>query len=303
MDNNKDNKDKRRNALGRGLSALLSDSGADEQSTATAVAPQPVTTSGVTEIGLDQIETNPYQPRTHFDLVALEELAHSIKVQGIIQPITVRRLSEGKYQLISGERRFQASKIAGLERVPAYIRTADDEQMLEMALIENIQRQDLNPVEIALAYQRLVDELNLRLEDLGDKVGKNRATVNNYMRLLKLPPEVQIGLRDGKISMGHARALITIENRDDQLRIFRDAVAQELSVRRIEELVRQLSEAQPAKPKVKTEKNIHVARLERTLEERFGSRVNITQAATGKGELKISFDSTEDLNRILEILG
>lgn len=303
MDNNKDIKDKRRNALGRGLSALLSDSGADDQSTTTAVAPQPVTTSGVTEIGLDQIETNPYQPRTHFDLVALEELAHSIKVQGIIQPITVRRLSEGKYQLISGERRFQASKIAGLERVPAYIRTADDEQMLEMALIENIQRQDLNPVEIALAYQRLVDELNLRLEDLGDKVGKNRATVNNYMRLLKLPPEVQIGLRDGKISMGHARALITIENRDDQLRIFRDAVAQELSVRRIEELVRQLSEAQPAKPKVKTEKNIHVARLERTLEERFGSRVNITQAATGKGELKISFDSTEDLNRILEILG
>lgn len=302
MDNNKDIKDKRRNALGRGLSALLSDSGADDQA-GTLVATQPIITSGVTEISLDSIETNPYQPRTHFDLVALEELAQSIKVQGIIQPITVRRLSEGKYQLISGERRFQASKIAGLERVPAYIRTADDEQMLEMALIENIQRQDLNPVEIALAYQRLVDELNLRLEDLGDKVGKNRATVNNYMRLLKLPPEIQIGLRDGKISMGHARALITVENREDQTRIFREAVAQELSVRRIEELVRQLGEAQPAKPKVKTEKNIHVARLERTLEERFGSRVNITQAATGKGELKIGFDSTEDLNRILEILG
>lgn len=302
MDNNKDIKDKRRNALGRGLSALLSDSGADDQA-GTIVATPPVVTSGVTEISLDSIETNPYQPRTHFDLVALEELAQSIKVQGIIQPITVRRLSEGKYQLISGERRFQASKIAGLERVPAYIRTADDEQMLEMALIENIQRQDLNPVEIALAYQRLVDELNLRLEDLGDKVGKNRATVNNYMRLLKLPPEIQIGLRDGKISMGHARALITIENREDQTRIFREAVAQELSVRRIEELVRQLGEAQPAKPKAKTEKNIHVARLERTLEERFGSRVNITQAATGKGELKIGFDSTEDLNRILEILG
>jgi ParB family chromosome partitioning protein len=303
MDNNKDI-NKRRNALGRGLSALLSDSGSDEQSgTTTMVASHVPLTSGVTEISLDSIETNPYQPRTHFDLVALEELAQSIKVQGIIQPITVRRLSEGKFQLISGERRFQASKIAGLERVPAYIRTADDEQMLEMALIENIQRQDLNPVEIALAYQRLVDELKLRLEDLGDKVGKNRATVNNYMRLLKLPPEVQIGLRDGKISMGHARALITVENRDDQLRIFREAVSQELSVRRIEELVRQLGEAQPAKPKVKTEKNIHVARLERTLEERFGSRVNITQAATGKGELKISFDSTEDLNRILEILG
>jgi ParB family transcriptional regulator, chromosome partitioning protein len=303
MDMTKDNKDKRRNALGRGLSALLSDNSSEDNSSTSVAVASPVVTSGVTEISLDAIETNPYQPRTHFDLVALEELAQSITAQGIIQPITVRRLSEGKYQLISGERRFQASKMAGLLRVPAYIRTADDEQMLEMALIENIQRQDLNPVEIALAYQRLVDELNLRLEDLGDKVGKNRATVNNYMRLLKLPPEIQIGLRDNKISMGHARALITVENRDDQLRIYREGVAQELSVRKIEELVRQLSESQPAKPKVKTEKNIHVARLERTLEERFGSRVNITQAATGKGELKIGFDSTEDLNRILEILG
>lgn len=299
MDITKDNKDKRRNALGRGLSALLSDSGSEENT----IAPRSQESNGgVSEISLDSIETNPFQPRTHFDLVALEELAQSIKVQGIIQPITVRRLAPGKYQLISGERRFQASKMAGLVTVPAYIRTADDEQMLEMALIENIQRQDLNPVEIALAYQRLVEELKLRLEDLGDKVGKNRATVNNYMRLLKLPPEIQIGLRDGKINMGHARALITVDRREDQLSIYRQAIESELSVRKVEELVRQLSEAQPNKPKVKQEKNIHIAKLERTLEEKFGSRVAIAQAATGKGELKISFDNTEDLNRILEIL-
>jgi ParB family chromosome partitioning protein len=299
MDITKDNKDKRRNALGRGLSALLSDTSPEGNDNS--VLPE-VVASSVSELKLESIETNPFQPRTHFDLVALEELAQSIKVQGIIQPITVRRIEPGRYQLISGERRFQASKMAGLTQVPAYIRTADDEQMLQMALIENIQRQDLNPVEIAMAYQRLVEELKLRLEDLGEKVGKNRATVNNYMRLLKLPPEIQIGLRDGKINMGHARALITVENREDQIAIYRQALEQELSVRKVEELVRGLAETKPSKAKPKTEKNIHIARVERSLEEKFGSRVAITQAITGKGELKIGFESTEDLNRILEIL-
>jgi ParB family chromosome partitioning protein len=299
MDITKDNKDKRRNALGRGLSALLSDTSPEGNDNS--VLPE-VVASSVSELKLESIETNPFQPRTHFDLVALEELAQSIKVQGIIQPITVRRIEPGRYQLISGERRFQASKMAGLTQVPAYIRTADDEQMLQMALIENIQRQDLNPVEIAMAYQRLVEELKLRLEDLGEKVGKNRATVNNYMRLLKLPPEIQIGLRDGKINMGHARALITVENREDQIAIYRQALEQELSVRKVEELVRGLAETKPSKAKPKTEKNIHIARVERSLEEKFGSRVAISQAITGKGELKIGFESTEDLNRILEIL-
>lgn len=296
MDNSKD---KRRNALGRGLSALLSDSGTESPVAETGQEP---VLGNVTEIPLDQIETNPYQPRTHFDLVALDELAQSIKAQGIIQPITVRRVEPNRFQLISGERRFQASKIAGLVRVPAYVRTADDEQMLQMALIENIQRQDLNPIEIAMAYHRLVEELKLRHEDLGEKVGKNRATVNNYMRLLKLPPEIQIGLRDGKINMGHARALINVERREDQLAIYRQALEQELSVRKVEELVRGLGETVMAKGKVKTGKNIHIAKLEQTLEEKFGSRVSISQAATGKGELKIGFDSTEDLNRILDIL-
>lgn len=300
-----DLKNKRRNALGRGLSALLSDNDAPEQdntSIGTAVANGQE--SGVSEIPIARIETNPYQPRTHFDLVALEELSQSIRVQGIIQPITVRKMGGGDYQLISGERRLQASKMAGLETIPAYVRTADDEQMLEMALIENIQRQDLNPMEIALAYQRLVEELNLRLEDLGDKVGKKRATVNNYLRLLKLPPEIQIGLKEGKLSMGHARALINIEAIEDQLAVYRAILEGDLSVRKVEEMVRAITERGNKKSSTKPNpgKDIHVQKLERRLEDKFGSRVVIAQGPQGRGELKIGFDSTEDLNRILEIL-
>jgi ParB family transcriptional regulator, chromosome partitioning protein len=302
-----DLKNKRRNALGRGLSALLSDNESTvlDNGNPVNVVSESTGTGAVTEIPIDRIETNPYQPRTHFDLVALEELSQSIKVQGIIQPITVRKMGGGTYQLISGERRLQASKMAGLERIPAYVRTADDEQMLEMALIENIQRQDLNPMEIALAYHRLVEELNLKLEDLGDKVGKKRATVNNYMRLLKLPPEIQIGLKEGKLSMGHARALINIEQVEDQLAVYKAILENDLSVRKVEEMVRALAEKGNKKPSAKTStpaKDIHVQKLERKLEEKFGSRVVISQSTQGKGELKIGFESTEDLNRILEIL-
>jgi ParB family transcriptional regulator, chromosome partitioning protein len=298
-----DPKNKRRNALGRGLSALLNDSD-DQGQDNPALANAEAAADGVAEIAIDSIETNPYQPRTHFDLVALEELSLSIKVQGIIQPITVRRMGANAYQLISGERRLQASKMAGLQMIPAYVRTADDEQMLEMALIENIQRQDLNPMEIALAYHRLVEELNLRLEDLGDKVGKKRATVNNYIRLLKLPPEIQIGLKEAKLSMGHARALINIESVEDQLAVYKAIVEGDLSVRKVEEMVRALAEKGNQKPasKPNTVKDIHIQKLERTLEDRFGSRVVIAQQKEGRGELKISFESTEDLNRILEIL-
>ncbi|MEM7037596.1 MAG: ParB/RepB/Spo0J family partition protein [Bacteroidota bacterium] len=291
-------KGKRRNALGRGLSALLSD---DEPE----IKNNPANGDNVAEIEIANIETNPYQPRTHFDLEALDELSDSIKVQGIIQPITVRSMGAGKYQLISGERRLQASKLAGLTKVPAYIRTANDEQMLEMALIENIQRQDLNPIEIALAYQRLVEELNLKLENLGEKVGKKRATVNNYLRLLKLPPALQIGLKEGKISMGHARALIPVQDADAQLAIYQQAVEQQLSVRKVEELVRSLDSGATSKAKKSNEttgKSVHILKLEQNLEEKFGNRVLIKQGGNGKGEMKITFDSTEDLNRILEIL-
>lgn len=209
----------------------------------------------INEIRLDQIQVNPFQPRIHFDRTALEELSESIKVQGIIQPITVRKLSENEYQLISGERRFQASKLAGLETIPAYIRTADDQQMLEMALIENIQRENLDAIEIALSYQRLLEECDLKQEQLGERVGKNRTTVNNYLRLLKLPPAIQAGIRDKKISMGHARAIINIEDVDKQLHIYNKAVNEELSVRKVEQLVRDLmSKSTETKEKTRTKR-------------------------------------------------
>ncbi|ELR68677.1 Chromosome (plasmid) partitioning protein ParB [Fulvivirga imtechensis AK7] len=290
---------KRKNALGRGLGALLDDSpakGSEEQQEFAAVG-------SINEIPLEQVEVNPFQPRTHFDQEALQELAESIKVQGIIQPITVRKLSKNKYQLISGERRFQASKLAGLERIPAYIRTADDQQMLEMALIENIQRENLNAIEIALSYQRLLTECDLKQEELGDRVGKNRTTVNNYLRLLKLPPDIQAALRDKKLSMGHARALINIENIDTQLDIFKKAIAQDLSVRKVEELVRQAMSGKAAREDKKepVDGGREIANLQTKLASHFGTRVQVKSDGK-KGEIKIPFVSVEDLNRILEIL-
>lgn len=291
---------KRKNALGRGLGALLEDSPAKGQS-----EPQDhVAIGSINEIPLDQVEVNPFQPRIDFNQEALQELAESIKVQGIIQPITVRKLSKNKYQLISGERRFQASKIAGLDRIPAYVRTADDQQMLEMALIENIQRENLNAIEIALSYQRLLTECDLKQEELGDRVGKNRTTVNNYLRLLKLPPDIQAALRDKKLSMGHARALINIENVDTQLDIFKMAIAQDLSVRKVEELVRQAMAGKPVKEEKKQQTDSggrEIANLQTKLASHFGTRVQVKSDGS-KGEIKIPFVSVEDLNRILEIL-
>ncbi|MEQ1587234.1 MAG: ParB/RepB/Spo0J family partition protein, partial [Cyclobacteriaceae bacterium] len=210
----------KKKALGRGLSALLSDTPDTEKldvDVSSPIGSHKTSGDSINEISLSQIETNPFQPRQHFDKEALNELAESIKVHGIIQPITVRKLSHNQYQLISGERRFQASRLAGLKAIPAYVRTADDQQMLEMALIENIQRENLNPIEISLSYQRLISECNLKQEELGDRVGKNRSTVTNYLRLLKLPPDIQIAVRDHRISMGHARAIINVENPDSQL--------------------------------------------------------------------------------------
>ena len=211
----------KRKALGRGLSALLSDNDNTDdrlESDLPAATSMPATTvstsptGGIQEIPIEQIEVNPFQPRIHFDQDAIRELSESIKVHGIIQPITVRRLADRQYQLISGERRYQASKLADLKSIPAYIRSADDQQMLEMALIENIQRENLNAIEISLSYQRLISECNLKQDELGERVGKNRATVTNYLRLLKLPPDIQIAVRDNKLSMGHARAIINVEN-------------------------------------------------------------------------------------------
>ena len=245
----------KKKALGRGLSALLSDSPTDDRLEVDAlpqggsVTGSHVSASGMTEIPLEEIEVNPFQPRSHFDQESLLELAESIHVHGIIQPITVRKLSQHQYQLITGERRFQASKLAELKTIPAYIRAANDQQMLEMALIENIQRENLNAIEIALSYQRLMSECNLKQDELGERVGKNRTTVTNYLRLLKLPPDIQIAVRDNQLSMGHARAIINVENADQQLYIFKRTLAEELSVRKVEDLVRSLAlEKSASKP-------------------------------------------------------
>ena len=292
--------------LGRGLNALIEGS-YDKPSERVLATPSanPVNVVGLIPVG--QIEANPYQPRTHFDQDALQELAESIRTQGIIQPVTVRQLGPNQYQLISGERRLQASKLADLDSIPAYIRKADDQQMLEMALIENIQRENLNAIEIALSYQRLLSECNLRQEDLGERVGKNRSTITNYLRLLKLPPDIQIGLRDAVIGMGHARALISMEDPQQQVALYRRIVVEDLSVRRVEELVRQGTgqPAAPAAPREQPAPVVPVAELRRTerqLTDYFGSKVQLKPTAQGRGEIKISFDSVEDMQRILHIL-
>jgi len=298
-----DQKPIRKNALGRGLGALLEDSPAKQKSQD--ILPE-VAKTGIFEIPLEEIQVNPYQPRVHFDKDALQELAESIKIQGIIQPITVRKLAPNEFQLISGERRFQASKLAGLTAVPAYVRTANDQQMLEMALIENIQRENLNALEIAQSYQRLLAECNLKQEELGDRVGKNRTTVNNYLRLLKLPPTIQAAIRDQQLSMGHARALINIEDVDKQLAIFKKAVEEELSVRKVEALVKSLYEEKPTKesekPALDPVKKYEMNKIQQRLASHFGTKVALKADQKNRGEIKIPFQSASDLNRILEIL-
>ncbi len=289
---------KKKNALGRGLGALLSDTPQTEEEEVIKAQ-----VASINEIDLSEIEVNPFQPRTDFDEVALGELAESIRLQGIIQPITVRRLSENSYQLISGERRFQASKRIGLKRIPAYIRLANDQQMLELALIENIQRQELNAVEIALSYQRLISECGLKQEELGDRVGKNRVTVTNHLRLLRLPPAIQAALRDGKLSMGQARAIVNIENIDTQLTVFKKIIEEDLSVRAVEEVVRNIGKG--GKQIIANKKetvSYEIKQLQTKLTSHFGTKINIKANASNKGEIKIPFASADDLNRILELL-
>lgn len=290
--------------LGRGLGALLQDSESVNSNKPSSRTPPFEMIGSMNEIDVNFIEANPYQPRSNFDQEALQELADSIRVQGIIQPITVRQMSKDKYQLISGERRLQASKSIGMQRIPAYIRTADDQQMLEMALIENIQRENLNAIEIALSYQRLIHECNLKQEELGDRVGKNRTTVNNYIRLLKLPPTIQAALRDNQISMGHARALITIDDLESQLKIFRKIMEEGWSVRKVEEEVRKLSmvvDAGENNRRLQTIKQ-EIRSLQFRLSSYFGSKVSIKSDDNHKGEIKIPFTSQEELDRILSTL-
>ncbi len=291
----------RRTGLGKGLGALLQDTPEKDEN----ISGYGASIRGaIREIPIDEVEVNPFQPRSSFNQESLQEMASSIKVQGIIQPITVRQLSRSSFQLISGERRLQASKLAGLDSIPAYIRTANDQQMLEMALIENIQRENLNAIEIALSYQRLISECKLKQEELGDRIGKNRTTVNNYLRLLRLPPDIQVAIRDGELSMGHARALITIENTELQLDVFNKILKQGLSVRKVEEYVRNLvnKEVKPKQVKPKAAPDPELLKLQDRLSSHFGTKIRVKTGKGTKGEINIPYHSTEDLNRILDIL-
>jgi len=289
----------KKQALGRGLSALLKDPSNDIQSVTDKNADKVV--GSIVELDLQSIEVNPFQPRTSFNEESLRELASSIKELGVIQPITVRKLDFNKYQLVSGERRFRASKLMGLETIPAYIRIANDQESLEMALVENIQRQDLDPIEIALSYQRLLEEINVTQEELSDRVGKNRSTIANYLRLLKLDPIIQTGMRDGFISMGHGRALINIEDTNDQLDIYEKIVSNNLSVRDTEALVRNYKSPVKTTPEKKALPSFAV-QAKKELTDLLETTVDVKVSKSGKGQLVVPFKNKEELTRILNYI-
>ena len=292
----------KKQALGRGLSALLKDPENDIKSAADKNADKVV--GNIIELDLERIEVNPFQPRSNFNDESLQELATSIKELGVIQPITVRKLGFNSYQLVSGERRFRASKLLKLDTIPAYIRIANDQESLEMALVENIQRQDLDPIEIALSYQRLIDEINLTQEKLSERVGKKRSTIANYMRLLKLDPIIQTGMRDGFLSMGHGRALVNIKNREDQIALYEKIVGQNLSVRETENAVKNYKESteeKQTKPKVKEAPEFIQKGAEELLE-RLSVKVAISTTGKSKGKITIPFHSEEEFKRIKKLI-
>ena len=293
----------RKQALGRGLSALLNDSSSEINSANDKNADKIV--GSIVEIELGLIDVNPFQPRSYFNEEALNELASSIKELGVIQPITVRKLTGNKFQLVSGERRFRASKLIGNTTIPAYIRIANDQEMLEMALVENIQRKDLDPIEVALSYQRLIDEIDLTQEKMSQRVGKKRSTITNYLRLLKLDPIIQTGMRDGFLSMGHGRALIAIEKTEEQLSIYEKIIQQKLSVRQTEQLVKTLKEGTSTAQKqpvqlVETPK--FITKGLKSFSEYFGHKIDIKLAGKDKGKIIIPFHSEEDFNRLKKLL-
>lgn len=293
----------KKSALGKGLSALLSNPDADVTSgNSTGVSAAVAGT--ITNIPVSSIETNPFQPRSDFDETSLQELAESIRHQGIIQPITVRKMGYDQYQIISGERRYRASLLAGLDSIPAYIRIANDQAMLEMALVENIQRENLNPIEIAISYKRLTDECNLTPDQLATKVGKDRSTVSNYVRLLKLPPKIQAAIRDNIISMGHARAMINVDDIGTQLMIFDEILKHNLSVRKVEELVR-ISTGKRTKAG-KDNKSKTLPFEYKTIQDRlagfYETKVEVKTGSKGSGKIILSYYNTDDLNRLLDLL-
>ncbi|WP_108868727.1 ParB/RepB/Spo0J family partition protein [Aquimarina aquimarini] len=295
----------KKQALGRGLSALLKDPDNDIKSVEDKNADKVV--GNIIELELESIEVNPFQPRTSFNDETIRELATSIKEIGVIQPITVRKLDFNNYQLVSGERRFRASKLVGLKTIPAYIRIANDQESLTMALVENIQRQDLDPIEIALSYQRLIDEISLTQEQLSDRVGKKRSTIANYLRLLKLDPIVQTGMRDGFISMGHGRALINIEDQQQQLDIYESIIGKSLSVRDTEQLVRSINNkdenpSTDSKVSKTNEIPVHVKKGIKEFSDYFGAKIDVKISGKGSGKLIIPFSSEEDFKRIKKLI-
>ena len=289
----------KKQALGRGLSALLSQNEPSTETSNKQIA------GNIVAIDVNAIEVNPYQPRSYFNKEALQELANSIQELGVIQPITVRKLTDTSFQLVSGERRLRASKLIGYKTIPAYIRIANDQETLEMALVENIQRKDLDPIEIALSYQRLIEEINLTQEEMSARVGKKRSTISNYLRLLKLDPIIQTGMRDGFLSMGHGRALINVENTETQLKIYEKIIQQKLSVRQTEQWVKSLKEKQNSKPSEKTktaEAPAFINKGLKTFNAYFGHKIAVKLLGKDKGKIMIPFHSEEDFNRIKKLL-
>lgn len=291
--------------LGKGLRALLSNI---EQTNNKEEKTQIIKdlNSGIATIGIAKIEVNPYQPRVEFNEEELNELANSIKIHGLIQPITVRSIGGDRYQLISGERRMRASKIAGLKEVPAYVRVANDQEMLEMALIENIQRSDLNAIEVAISYQRLVDECNLTHEILSERVGKNRSTVTNYLRLLKLPPEIQSSVKKNELSMAHARVLAGISDIGSQLTTYKKTIQNQLSVRQLEEEARLTGKKSNSTQKPSDYKlqavELELERIKKEISSIFGSKIEISRSNTGKGKFVINFKDDAEFNQIYDLL-
>jgi len=299
----------KKSALGKGLGALLDASNAPtpkdtlHREVVSTVDTTSVENKGsVSLVAIKNIEANPFQPRTHFEKDALAELTASIKVHGIIQPITVREIGTGRYQIISGERRFRASQAAGLSELPVYVRKADDTTMLEMAIIENVQRKDLNAIEVALSYQRLIDECDITQEKVSERVSKSRSSVTNYLRLLNLPDEIQAGIRDQKIAMGHARALVSFSSDAEKIKVYRQIIDHKLSVRKVEELASALKNEKPKAKKVKNELPKSVLKLKDNLSFHFGSKININRDTKGKGKIVIPFDNDEHLQKIIDLL-
>lgn len=296
----------KKRALGKGLSALLDQSGLESQPVYD-IEKDLLGIGTIGKVQLEAIESNPYQPRSDFDEESLKDLAASIKEQGVIQPITIRRGQDGKFQLIAGERRCKAAQMAGLTEIPAYVIAATEHSMLEMAIVENIQRENLNPIEIALAYKQLIQNYELTQEALSERIGKSRSSIANYLRLLNLPGEIQIGLRQELISMGHARALVSIDDIQTQIEVYQDIIAEGLSVRDVEEIVKSLAEAAQEEEKPTTQKPSTPPLKEKYLEaqkqlsEFYGSKVQIKNRAAGKGAIIVNFSSEEDLERILNL--